>query len=135
MSRGATAAHARARGVPLVGILHAHSIPSGWRSLGAGCLAKRTGPPMNRLFLVVAAATLFTTASTAQTFVACPDDGLSPLHAGFGTPYGWLSSTTGFRSQWIYDSSYFATFGVNGPCVIHRMRFDNLIDSSHAGGS
>src|SRR5262245_1939442 len=68
-----------------------------------------------------AALALATIASAQTTYVIAPDDvALADPSSSSST---WMDSTTGFRSQFIYDTSHFTNIGVTGAIVINRMRF------------
>lgn len=73
------------------------------------------------------------TIASAQTFVFAPDN--AGLTQPSSSTLAWRDSTTGFRSQFIYDTSHFTSVGVNGPCVITRMRFRAANASTSVGGS
>lgn len=84
--------------------------------------------------LALACSTLaIATIASAQTFVIAPDNAVASQPSS--STLAWRDSTTGFRSQFIYDTSHFATFGVTGPCVINRMRFRAANASTSVGGS
>lgn len=70
---------------------------------------------------------------SAQTFVIAPDN--AGLTQPSSSTLAWRDSTTGFRSQFIYDTSHFTNLGVTGPCVINRMRFRAANASTSIGGS
>lgn len=59
--------------------------------------------------------------ASAQNHVIAPDN--AALSQPSSSSLGWRNSTTGFRTQFLYDSSHFTNLGVDGPCVITRMRF------------
>ncbi len=70
---------------------------------------------------------------SAQTYVFAPDN--AALSQPSSSALAWRDSTTGFRTQMIYDTSHFTNFGVNGPCVITRLRYRASNNNTAVGGS
>ena len=70
---------------------------------------------------------------SAQTYVFAPDN--AALSQPSSSTFAWRDSTTGFRTQMIYDTSHFTNYGVNGPCVITRLRYRASNNNSSVGGS
>ena len=87
---------------------------------------------MNARTLLVTSLLLGTTA-VAQTYVVAPDNA-AVTQPGTST-LAWRDSTTGFRTQLIYDTTHFINLGVTGPCTINRMRFRAANANVSVGGS
>lgn len=68
-----------------------------------------------------------------STYVVAPDT--MALSGTSSTAQAWRSSSTGFRSQFVYDTSHFTNYGCAGPILIQRLRFRASNGSSSAGGS
>lgn len=79
-------------------------------------------------FLGLAAAAL-----AQSTYVVAPDT--MALSGTSTTAQAWRSSTTGFRSQFVYDTSHFTNYGCSGPILIQRMRFRASNASAAVGGT
>jgi hypothetical protein len=88
---------------------------------------------MHKLFASTVSVLALAAIAQAQTYVFAPDNGA--LTQPSSSTLAWRDSTTGFRSQFIYDTSHFTSFGVNGPCVINRMRFRAANNNTAVGGS
>ena len=88
---------------------------------------------MHKLFASTVSVLALAAIAQAQTYVFAPDN--AALTQPSSSTLAWRDSTTGFRSQFIYDTSHFASFGVNGPCVINRMRFRAANNNAAVGGS
>ena len=73
------------------------------------------------------------TFASAQTYVIAPDN--AALTQPSSSTGAWRDSTTGFRSQFIYDTSHFTNIGVTGAIVINRMRFRAANASTTVGGN
>lgn len=71
--------------------------------------------------------------SQAQTYCILPDN--AALTQPSSSALAWRDSTSGFRSQLIYDTSHFASYGCTGPIVINRMRFRAANNNAAVGGS
>ena len=67
------------------------------------------------------------------TFVVPPE--YATAEAPGGTGFGWGQGTTQRRVQWIYDSSYFTSNGVDHPILIRRLRWRANGASTVAAGT
>jgi len=88
---------------------------------------------MHKLFASTVSVLALAAIAQAQTYVFAPDNGA--ITQPSSSTLAWRDSTTGFRSQFIYDTSHFTNYGVNGPCVINRMRFRAANNNTAGGGS
>ena len=73
------------------------------------------------------------TFASAQNYLILPDN--AALTQPSSSTGAWRDSTTGFRSQFIYDTSHFTNLGVTGAIVINRMRFRAANASTTVGGN
>src|SRR5262245_2303438 len=78
-------------------------------------------------------ALVLATFASAQTYVIAPDN--TALTQASTSSLAWRDSTTGFRSQFVYDTSHFTSTGVTGACVITRLRFRAANASVSVGGN
>jgi len=88
---------------------------------------------MLKHFITAATVLSLAAVSQAQTYCILPDN--AALTQPSSSTLAWRDSTTGFRSQFIYDTSHFASYGCNGPIVINRMRFRAANANTANGGS
>lgn len=79
-------------------------------------------------FLGLAAA-----AFAQSTYVVAPDT--MALSGTSSTAQAWRFSATGFRSQFVYDTSHFTNYGCSGPILIQRLRFRASNASAAVGGT
>lgn len=84
-------------------------------------------PPSLALFGLVVSA------GAQSTYVVAPDT--MALSGTSSTAQAWRSSPSGFRSQFVYDTSHFTNYGCTGPILIQRLRFRPSNGSAAAGGS
>ena len=73
-----------------------------------------------RKFILASAA--LTTVATAQFQQVIPP-GNAAVEGSSSTAYPWGSTTGSYRVQYVYDSSHFATAGINAPILINRIRW------------
>ena len=72
-------------------------------------------------------------AGAQATYVVAPDN--FALSGTSSTSQAWRDATSGFRSQFVYDTSHFLNYGCNGPVLIQRMRFRAVNGGAAIGGS